>query len=402
MTVVDKKRSPRPGKFGGTPLGLVLHARVVTGAGGGPEKTILNSPHYLREHGYDCICLYLRPPADDGFEIIRQRAAEREAPLVEIDDRGAWDWRVLRRVLDVCRRDNVTVWHGHDYKTNLLGLLLRRWHLMHLVTTVHGWVHHTNRTPLYYALDRWALRRYDRVICVSADLAAECCREGVPKDRVVHIDNAIDAVRFTRQRSIVAAQQELGWPAGRLLIGAVGRLAEEKGFDLLIRAAAKLSAEGRDVGVAIAGDGPEQARLEQLSRDLGCPDRVRLMGFQADLKPFYEAMDIYALSSRREGLPNVLLEAMALDVPVIATRVAGVPTLIDDGKNGLLIDGGSVDALAVAIGRLADDVELREGLAVAGRATVLNRYSFAARMAKVAAVYDDVLHTCGASRAHRR
>jgi glycosyltransferase involved in cell wall biosynthesis len=381
---------------------MVLHARVAAGTGGGPDKTILNSPRYLTDLGYSCVCLYLRPPNDAGFEALRRRAADRHAELAEVDDRGAFDWRVVRKVLDACRQHNVTIWHGHDYKTNLLGLLLRRWHPMRLVTTVHGWVHHTRRTPLYYALDRWALRRYERVICVSNDLADSCRVSGVPNERVLQIDNAIDADEYTRRMSREEAKKRLGWPPQRFLIGAVGRLSHEKGFDLLIHAVAKLVGQERDVGLAIAGDGAEQAALERLVSECGMSERVRLLGFQSELIPFYEAMDAYVLSSRREGLPNVLLEAMAIAVPVVATRTAGVPNLIDDEVNGLLIDVGDVDGMAAAVARLMDDPALRQRLADAGRATILSRYSFAVRMSKVAAVYDELLHERPAGSGPRR
>ena len=99
-------------------LPVVLHPRVVTGVGGGPDKTILNSPRFLKELGYHGICAYLRPPGDAGFAALRARAAEAEATLVEIDDAGAWDVRVVWRMLRVCRETKLAIWHGHDYKTN--------------------------------------------------------------------------------------------------------------------------------------------------------------------------------------------------------------------------------------------------------------------------------------------
>src|SRR5262249_44155089 len=145
---------------------VVLDARVVSGTGGGPDKTILNSPRYLAPAGYRMLCAYMRPPGDPGFEQLRAKAQRWGAPLVEIDDRGPWDWRVPAELLPVCRRERVQVWHGHDYKSNALGLLLARFWPMRLVTTVHGWVKHTRRTPLYYRIDRLCLRHYEAVICV--------------------------------------------------------------------------------------------------------------------------------------------------------------------------------------------------------------------------------------------
>ncbi|MGL4462000.1 MAG: glycosyltransferase, partial [Planctomycetia bacterium] len=128
---------------------FVLHVRVVTGAGGGPDKTVLNSPRYLRPLGYDAVCAFLHPPGDPGVEILRQRADRWDAPTEMIPDRGPLDFESTLHLLNLCRRRRVSIWHGHDYKSNAIGLLLRRFHPMKLVTTVHGWVRHTKRTKLY-------------------------------------------------------------------------------------------------------------------------------------------------------------------------------------------------------------------------------------------------------------
>ena len=160
---------------------------------------------------------------------------------------------------------------------------------------------------------------------------------------------------------------------------------------MLIRAVHELVQGGVDVGLIIAGDGSERQALQALVDALGLSDRVRLVGFQSDLRPLYEAMDLFVLSSVREGLPNVLLEAMSLEVPVVATRIAGIPRLVADGENGLLVPAGDPAALAQAIRARLGSPELRSRLAAAGRRTIEERYSFAVRMQKVAAVYDELV-----------
>lgn len=370
---------------------VVLDARVVSGPGGGPDKTILNSPRFLTAAGYRNLCAYLHPPDDPGFEQLRMRAQAAEAPLLAIPDRGPWDWRVIGRMLDICRRERVAIWHGHDYKSNALGLLLRRFWPMRLVTTVHGWVKHTRRTPLYYRIDRFCLPRYERVICVSKDLHEECLALNVPAERCLLIENGIDLAEYSRTNTVAEARLPLGIPPGRLVVGAIGRLSAEKGFDLLIRAVDRLIRAGLDVELLIAGEGEEEPRLRALATELGCGERVHLLGYRANVKELYQAFDVFALSSLREGLPNVLLEAMALEVPVLATRIAGVPRLIDGKTSGLLIQPGSVDELTRALERLLGDAELRRRLARSGRETIASRYSFAERMRKIQAVYDDVL-----------
>lgn len=380
---------------------VVLDTRVVCGVGGGPDKTILNSPRFLSRAGYRMLCAYMHPPGDAGFDQLRRKAALWQAPLLSVPDRGPWDWKVIGQLLHICRREKVSIWHGHDYKSNLLGLVVRRFWPMRLVTTVHGWVHHTPRTPLYYSIDRFCLPRYERVLAVSPDLYDECRAAGVPANQCLLLENGIDCTEFCRRRTTEEAKAAQGLAPGRLVLGAVGRLADEKGFDILIQAADQLLKDGFDLELLIIGEGDERQRLEALIASLGRADRIHLLGYRADVRELYEAMDVYALSSLREGLPNVVLEAMALEVPVAATRVAGLPRLIADGDNGLLVEPGDRAALTQTLARLLGDAQLRRRLCRGGRTTIETRYSFAARMDKLRAVYDDLLgrngtHTAGA------
>ncbi len=370
---------------------VVLDTRVVCGTGGGPDKTILNSPRFLEKAGYRNLCAYMYPPGDPGFAQLQNKAQLWQAPLLGVPDRGFWDWRVVFELLRICRRERVRIWHGHDYKSNALGLLLRRFWPMRLVTTVHGWVKHTRRTPLYYRIDRFCLPRYERVLCVSPDLEQQCLAAGVPAERCLLIENGIDVQEFCRRRTVEEAKRAQGIPPGRLVVGAAGRLSAEKGFDLLIQAADSLLKKGIDLDLLIVGEGDEQPQLQQLIEQLGRQDRIRLLGYRSDLRDLYEAMDVFALSSLREGLPNVLLEAMALEVPVAATRIAGVPRLVADGVNGLLVNPGSIEDLTRVLEELLTRADLRRQLRQAGRHTIETRYSFAARMERIQAVYDDLL-----------
>jgi glycosyltransferase involved in cell wall biosynthesis len=370
---------------------VVLHTRVVTGSGGGPDKTILNSPRHLVDFGYSAVCAYMRAPGDEGFAELQRRADGLDAQLVAVDDRGPLDMRVPRRLLQLCREHDVKIWHGHDYKSNAIGLLLRRFWPMQLVTTVHGWVHNTRRTPLYYWIDRFSLRHYDHVVCVSDDLHQRCLEIGVPNDRCTLIENAIDVQSNRRDKSTEQAKQQLGLDVDRPLVGAVGRLSPEKGFDTLIKAIHQLRSEGLDVNLAIAGEGDQHEALRSLVDKLDLNKHVYLLGFQSNANDLYQASDVYALSSYREGLPNVVLEAMAMEVPVVATRVAGVPSIIKDGENGLIVAPGDVEQLTQGLARLLKSNDLRSRFAAAGRRTVEERFCFAKRMAKMRDIYDKVL-----------
>lgn len=369
---------------------VVVDVRVVVGAGGGPEKTILNSPRFL-EPNYRNLCVYMQDPLDPGVATLEERARQLRAPFLSIADRGPTDWTVAVELLNLCRRERVAIWHGHDYKSNLLGILLARFWKMALVTTVHGWVHHSGRTPLYYALDRWCLPRFEKVISVSRDLHESMPRYGVAADRAVLIENGIDAEQYRRTLPLAEAKARLGVPAGRHVVGTVGRLSPEKGFDLLIQAVDRILKQGKDMELLIVGAGDERASLQRLIETLGQQARIRLLGYREDTAALYQAMDVFVSSSLREGLPNVLLEAMALETPVLGTRIAGIPQLIEEGNNGVLVEPGSVDGLTRGLLTLLGSEELRLRLGQAGRRTIETRFSFRHRMDQVRCLYDGLL-----------
>lgn len=369
----------------------ILEVRVVTGAGGGPDKTILNTPRLLDPLGYRTICAFMHPPGDPGFEVIRRRATRSGARLESIPDRGPFDLSVVRNLTQLCQQENVSIWHGHDYKSNLLGVWIRRRWPMRLVSTVHGWVDRHWKAPLYDRLDRWSLNSYQRVICVSDDLRATCARSGIKSERLHVIENGIDVEQFQRRRSTTEARQAIGWPTDGICIGAIGRLSAEKGFDVLIEAVHQLRHEFPQLRLVIAGDGPlHQTLAEQIQR-LQLEGVVRLLGFCEDVPALLESLDAFVLSSRREGLPNVVLEAMAMGLPIVATSVAGIPRIIDDGSNGLLVPADDRAALAAAVRRCITDEELRRRLGAAARNAAVQRHSFAVRTQRLHEVYQDLL-----------
>lgn len=381
----------------------VLHVRTGVGRGGGADKTTLKSPDSLLGTRYRATVAYLYPPGDPGFQEIQARADLWKCSLEAFPDRGAFDISVVRRILTLCQRLEVKIWHGHEYKSNIIGWLLRPLCRFHLVTTVHGWVEHTAKLNAFYAIDRWVLRRYDRVVVVSQDLFEACIEIGVRPARLRLIENAIEPADYRRQRSASQALGRVGDPSqlmtgqavpeGRLIIGAVGRLSPEKGFDLLIKAVSRLCAAGLDLELWIAGEGAQEAALRQAIDETGYRDRIHLLGFCSDTVALFECFDIFCLASLREGLPNVVLEAMAMEVPILATRCGGIEAALLDGEDSRLIPPDSVDALEQGLLDLIHDERQRQKLAARALERVKSEFSFRRRMDKVIAVYDELCAT---------
>src|SRR5262249_30604967 len=175
------------------------------------------------------------------------------------------------------------------------------------------------------------------------------CASGTARHRVQTIDNGIDGARFGGATATL--RHELGID-DKLVIGAVGRLTPQKGFDHLARAAAEVVNEFSDAVFVVIGEGPERARLEQLTRDLGLSGRFILAGRRSDMAGAYASMDVFVLSSIDEGMPMVVLEAQAAARPVVATRVAAVPKLVTHEQTGILVQPGDAAALRAGIVRL--------------------------------------------------
>ena len=161
--------APKTGHPGASDQAVVLHTRVVTGCGGGPDKTIFRSPRFVDQSRYKMAAAYMYPEADPGMCIVRDNAKEQGCPLYEISESGALDRHAISAMIDLCKEMKVDIWHGHDYKSNTLGLLVKRHHPMKLVTTAHGFTRETWRTKLYYHLDNLAMLGYDHVVAVSPE-----------------------------------------------------------------------------------------------------------------------------------------------------------------------------------------------------------------------------------------
>ena len=368
----------------------MLHLRVVSGTGGGPEKTILNSPRFIKDHGYQAQVVYLCPPDPVIQESLRSRASKLDCPLTIVEDHGAKDFRVVGKLLKICRDQKIELLQTHDYKSNALGLLLRRFHKMHMASMLHGWTDTSGRMPLYIKIDKWCLPWYEQLICVSEDLVEECRRLRVSDRKIELVHNAIDLSAYTRWVGKDQAQRDLGVDVqGGPLIGMVCRLSPEKGILEAIAMVDRFRTMGKPVQLWIAGDGPFRSEIEKEVSRLGLAANIRLLGQLADARDFYQAMDVFLLNSIREGLPNVVLEAMALEVPVIATRVAGVPTLVKPGQTGWLIEPGDTRMLDSAVAECLEgshtDPQVR-----GARELIENQFSFDRRMQRIAGIYDSL------------
>lgn len=237
---------------------------------------------------------------------------------------------------------------------------------------------HTNQVARYRAFTKklrarllWWLagRRSARFFCVSPDIAAAVHSYGfLPKHKLHVVPNGINTTQFRRHdHDRTPVLEEMGIPPNASVIGTVGRLNEIKCQDLLIRSFFRVHRDIPDAHLLLVGDGPMWAELQALTEALGLTDCIHFAGYQAEPERFLKAMDVFVLTSRTEGLPLAILEAWAAGLPVIATRVGGIPRLIDDGQTGILIDSGDVAGLTSALHEVLTNSEEAHRIGEAGR-----------------------------------
>jgi glycosyltransferase involved in cell wall biosynthesis len=226
------------------------------------------------------------------------------------------------------------------------------------------------------ALEHLSNHCLHRCIAVSGETGRIWCqRTRLSTSRVATIHNGINPEQFQRQLSAPAARTQLGVPPEALLLGCVGRLHPDKGFGYLLDAVAMLAGAYPTLHVAFAGQGVARDQLTAQADRLGIADRIHLVGFRRDVQTLYDAADIFVLSSVCEALPYVVLEAMATGLPVVGTKVGGVPEVIQHDRTGYLVPARQPAALADALRRLLDSAALREQFGRAGRQRVFDEFT---------------------------
>ncbi len=364
--------------------------------GGGPDKTILLSAARHDRSAVEVVVVYIRDVRDREFRIA-EKARELGLTFYEVEERSKLDLRVVQQLREIVRRHDINLIHAHDYKSDFFAYLLYQWlrgAQVRLLSTAHAWVMLGLRGALYRRLDLWLMRRFHHLIAVSHATKAEMVSAGVPPHLVSVIHNAIDTDAWAPSPTLCTMRAELNLQRAFPVIGYVGRIMPEKDLDTWIRAAARVGQQYPEAQFVLVGDGRDSrtlGHLQQLATTLGIDKRVHFPGYRAELLPVYASLDLFVLTSRREGLPNSVLEAMAMGVPVVTTDVAGTKELVLDGQTGFVLPQGDVRGIAQAMLKLVDDQPLRRSMGQASRKRVEQEFSFTGRLQRIEALYARML-----------
>jgi glycosyltransferase involved in cell wall biosynthesis len=298
-------------------------------------------------------------------------------------------WHQLRSVV---RQRDIHIVHSHDYKTDVLALLLQRVEPVSILATAHGWTGHSMRERmLYYLADKRVLRRFERIVAVSSEIRRELIRAGATPETISVVLNGIDPGVFRRDAALGRPFRiQLGIPEDAIVIGAVGRLEPQKRFDLLIDTFSQIRLTHPGVRLVIAGDGSLHEALQTQIAALALQDCCRLIGHVQDVRPLHAALDLFVQSSDYEGTSNAVLEAMALETPIVATDVGGTAEQVTHDVHGLIIPPGDAPRLRAAIESVLTNRSAAATRAAAARRRVEETLSFTARVRKIEGIYDEL------------
>jgi len=367
----------------------VLHV-IDSGGVYGAEKVILALSNQLLKCGHRSKIATIVSPADDG-DPLGSAAKNIGLSHVQFFAKDGFRPGLIRRLLEYVRLSNVDVVHCHGYRADiLLGCLPRRKRPCPFVTTLHGWTAGTlwSKMGIYEALDRRCAARMNAVVAVS-ELIESAMAPLVPGDRLFRISNALDSGRGTSRaiRAMKAAGSPRHHGSETLRLLYVGRLSREKGVDVLIGAVCSARRGGVSLHLDIAGDGPELESLMTMAQKSGVSSSVTFHGYVSDISGLFQAASALVIPSRSEGLPIVLLEAMAAGVPVIATRVGQIPEVLADADLGLLVVPESPDAIASAIAEVSAFPDRIVEMATRAKQHVEKHFSVEAMANSYVAVY---------------
>jgi len=374
----------------------ILELRTVRGTGGGPDKTILLGTALTNAEKYAVTICYIRDARDEIFNI-DQRARKLPVTYMEVIERHSLDWRIWPALRQIVREREIDIIHGHDYKTDLLALLLARVEGRLCVSTSHGWGGLSERElRFYYPVDRRLMRFFDHVIAVSSVIRNTLVARGTRPERVSVVLNGVDPDQFKRDPARRAeAQAHFELPPDATVLGTVGRLEREKNFPMLIHAFARVLQQRPTAMLVIAGDGSLRGELERQAVALNVAGRLRLLGLIDQVALLHQALDVYVQSSDLEGTSNAVLEAMALETPIVATDVGGTAEMARPGQEALIVPPGDEDAMVAAILEVFANPDAARSRTRAARARVENELSFERRTRRVEALYDVVAARAG-------
>lgn len=321
-----------------------MHIRDSSGIYGA-ERVILALGRNINKEKFNFLLLCMRREDVRNEELIAA-AEENGIKVISVDVSRKIDLNAITKIRNIFRENSVSIFHSHDFKSDIYGVLASMNLGIKRVTTAHGSTRDSMKIRTYLLLDEKIFYRFfDKIIAVSNDIFMQFSEEKRLRPKIELIQNGVDPLLLLDNANDKDLDKKFDFPKNCKIFGVAGRLFPDKGQQIFLEAFSRAHKINPSIAALIVGDGPEKNEIERRIQELKLEDRVFLYGFQKDMKNVYDSIDYLVIPSVREGLPYVLLEAMARKVPVIATAVGDIPLLVEDGVTGYLVSPKDPKAL---------------------------------------------------------
>ncbi len=371
---------------------------------GGPALHVSYLTKGLENRGYHTTLVAGKlARGEDSMSYVADELGVEVVPLVAMhrDVSPVYDPVAVTRLVCEIRRVRPHILHTHTAKAGAVGraaaLLAGDARPPVIVHTYHGHVlrgyFDPVRTQFFRETERALARHTNRLIAVGPQVRDDLVELGVApaeKFSVIRLGIDLESRVLTADRR-AEFRHLFGIPEDRFVVGWIGRMTAIKRVPDILAAFKALRDRGVEATLCLVGDGPDRDAVEQLASDLGIVRDILFVGYQRDVAPYYAFFDAFLLPSANEGTPVVAIEALASERPVVATRVGGVPDVVDDGEDGFLVEVGDIPALADRLEQLARDPELRARMGKAGRERVVPRYRVERLVDDVDTLYRELL-----------
>ena len=358
----------------------------------GAEAIVLNLCRGLNGFHFNCIITCFQDPRIKNIELIKEaKKFKIQTEIIKL--RNPFDIRAIFLLRKLINKYQINILHCHDYKSDVIGFLTSKFCRIKLVSTYHGWTSANIKVKLYEFFDSIVIKRFDKIIAVSIESMKFLKRVGIPEDKITVIKNAIDLDYFQTRKSTDDIKKFLKIPRDCQVVGCVGRLTPEKGHEYFIKAIPKILKSVPNTFFLITGSGFLEERLKNLTVSLGINKNVIFTGRckREDMKELYSLIDIFVLPSLKETAGLAIMEAMSMGIPVVATKVDGPLSIVEDGKTGMLVPPMDSDAIAEKVIVLLRDTNKARKLAFTARNYAKKEFSLSKMIRDTEIVYKEVL-----------
>jgi glycosyltransferase involved in cell wall biosynthesis len=348
----------------------ILHI-ISSGGMYGAEAVVLNMSRTLNEGPHSSVLGVFSNSANPNLQL-HEAATKEGIESHLIPCKGQIDLTVAASIRELASQTSADIVHAHGYKADIYAYFALRPSSTPLVSTCHTWYDNNLLVTFYGKADRRILRHYAAVVAVSEEVRQRLLKAGVRKDKVHLVRNGIDLRPFDSAPPSLRSGTISDHPP---LVGLIGRLSVEKGIDIFLHAAARVIAEIPSTKFVVIGEGPDRDKLESLIDALNIRENVTMLGRRDDMPSVYASLDMMVSASRQEGLPIAILEGMASRLPLVATAVGGVPTVVLDGQTGRLVPPENPESLASVIVTLLRNPAQRKSFGAAARRLIEEEFS---------------------------